>query len=321
MPRWRCSSSTSRSRQECGAMDAGRNCRPRCWSRTTSCNCRSPPSFPPICASSRARSLLDQSMLTGESVPVDSRRRQARLCRRAGAPRRGRRGGHRHRFGDLFRARRRTRAHCPCGKRRGQGGARPGAQPVDRQCGDRDRARRLCPCDRIARTADYPARAHRDALRRAGRAAGDLHARRRARRQTPRAQRRAADAPFGACTRRRRSMCCAPTKPARSPKTRSASRRFDRCAKAGTRTMCSPLRRSPVRRTDATRSMSPIRRAAQTAAPQRPLPAVRKFTPFDPASKRAEATAQDAEGHEISIVKGAPAAVAAAGAVECSGGG
>ncbi len=54
-----------------------------------------------------------------------------------------------------------------------------------------------------------------------------------------------------------------------------------------------------------------IRRAAKTAAPQRPLPAVRKFTPFDPASKRAEATAQDAEGHEISIVKGAPAAVAA----------
>ena len=54
-----------------------------------------------------------------------------------------------------------------------------------------------------------------------------------------------------------------------------------------------------------------VRRAAKTAAPQRPLPAVRKFTPFDPASKRAEATAQDAEGHEISIVKGAPAAVAA----------
>ncbi len=54
-----------------------------------------------------------------------------------------------------------------------------------------------------------------------------------------------------------------------------------------------------------------IRRAARTAVPQRSRPAVRAFTPFDPTSKRAEAKAQDADGREILIVKGAPAAVAA----------
>ena len=54
-----------------------------------------------------------------------------------------------------------------------------------------------------------------------------------------------------------------------------------------------------------------VRRAAKATSPQRPLPAVRAFTPFDPASKRAQAKTQDAEGHEILIMKGAPAAIAA----------
>ncbi len=54
-----------------------------------------------------------------------------------------------------------------------------------------------------------------------------------------------------------------------------------------------------------------IRHAARGASPQRPLPTVRTFTPFDPVSKRAEAKAQDVDGHELLIVKGAPAAVAA----------
>ncbi len=54
-----------------------------------------------------------------------------------------------------------------------------------------------------------------------------------------------------------------------------------------------------------------IRRAARVAPPaQQKLPAVRTFTPFDPASKRAEAGGQDAEGHEVLIAKGAPAAIA-----------
>ena len=54
-----------------------------------------------------------------------------------------------------------------------------------------------------------------------------------------------------------------------------------------------------------------IRRAARAAPAQRQLPTVRTFTPFDPTSKRAEASAQDAEGHEVLIAKGAPAAIAA----------
>jgi len=53
-----------------------------------------------------------------------------------------------------------------------------------------------------------------------------------------------------------------------------------------------------------------IRRAARSVSRQPSLPAVLKFTPFDPASKRAEAKARDVEGREILIAKGAPAAIA-----------
>ena len=52
-----------------------------------------------------------------------------------------------------------------------------------------------------------------------------------------------------------------------------------------------------------------IRDAAGKVKPQRTLPTVRKFTPFDPSSKRAESAAQDASGRDILIVKGAPAAI------------
>ncbi len=54
-----------------------------------------------------------------------------------------------------------------------------------------------------------------------------------------------------------------------------------------------------------------VRRAARGGTPQHALPTVHAFTPFDPASKRAEAKAQDADGDEVLITKGAPAAVAA----------
>jgi H+-transporting ATPase len=53
-----------------------------------------------------------------------------------------------------------------------------------------------------------------------------------------------------------------------------------------------------------------IRHAAQAAPPQRPLPALVSFRPFDPATKRAEATVRDETGRDILIVKGAPAALA-----------
>ena len=52
-----------------------------------------------------------------------------------------------------------------------------------------------------------------------------------------------------------------------------------------------------------------IRQAAQRLSPQRVLPTVIDFTPFDPANKRAEARARDSAGCEIHIIKGAPASV------------
>lgn len=54
-----------------------------------------------------------------------------------------------------------------------------------------------------------------------------------------------------------------------------------------------------------------VRKAAQQTSPRQPLPAIRAFTPFDPASKRAETKAQHADGREVLITKGAPAAIAA----------
>ncbi|MBS0316425.1 MAG: HAD-IC family P-type ATPase [Proteobacteria bacterium] len=53
-----------------------------------------------------------------------------------------------------------------------------------------------------------------------------------------------------------------------------------------------------------------IRAAAQEAKPGQALPTLRKFTPFEPATKRAQALAQDADGHEVRIVKGAPSVMA-----------
>lgn len=49
-----------------------------------------------------------------------------------------------------------------------------------------------------------------------------------------------------------------------------------------------------------------ILRASQAMSPARALPRVTAFTPFDPARKLSEASAQDTEGHVLAIVKGAP---------------
>ena len=49
-----------------------------------------------------------------------------------------------------------------------------------------------------------------------------------------------------------------------------------------------------------------IQRAAQAARPARPIPRVVSFTPFDPTTKQAEAKAVDASAREILITKGAP---------------
>ena len=53
-----------------------------------------------------------------------------------------------------------------------------------------------------------------------------------------------------------------------------------------------------------------IRAAALATPSRRPLPIVTDFIPFDPTSKRSEAVARDQSQHEIRISKGAPAALA-----------
>lgn len=53
-----------------------------------------------------------------------------------------------------------------------------------------------------------------------------------------------------------------------------------------------------------------IREASRASPPGHQLPHVARFTPFDPTLKRAEAKALSAEGREFMIVKGAPSTVA-----------
>ena len=53
-----------------------------------------------------------------------------------------------------------------------------------------------------------------------------------------------------------------------------------------------------------------IRAAALATPPQRPLPSVTGFVPFDPTNKRSEATVTDQSHHQINISKGAPSALA-----------
>ena len=58
--------------------------------------------------------LLDQSMLTGESVPIEAGRGPANLCRGAGAARRSNRNRHRNRGKHKVWTYRGTRPHRPC---------------------------------------------------------------------------------------------------------------------------------------------------------------------------------------------------------------
>lgn len=53
-----------------------------------------------------------------------------------------------------------------------------------------------------------------------------------------------------------------------------------------------------------------IRAAAERATPQHSVPKLLRFSAFDPATKRAEAHVEDADGNQLLIVKGAPTAVA-----------
>ena len=55
-----------------------------------------------------------------------------------------------------------------------------------------------------------------------------------------------------------------------------------------------------------------IHRAAQSASSRKPVPTLCAFKPFDPSSKRAEASVRDGNGQMITVIKGAPNAVATA---------
>ena len=88
--------------------------------------------------------LLDQSMLTGESVPIEAGARRPDLCGSVGPARRGGGGGDRDRSAHQVRPHRRARPHCPCRELPTEGGFARGAQSrwVQRR---RDRAAgRLC---------------------------------------------------------------------------------------------------------------------------------------------------------------------------------
>ena len=72
--------------------------------------------------------LLDQSMLTGESVPIEAGAGRANLCRGAGAARRGGGGGHGDRSAHQVRPHRGARPHRACRQLPAEGGAARGAQ-------------------------------------------------------------------------------------------------------------------------------------------------------------------------------------------------
>ena len=88
--------------------------------------------------------LLDQSMLTGESVPIEAGAGVADLCRRAGAAGRGGGGGHGDRSAHQVRPHRGARPHRPCRQFPAEGGSARGAQSRRVQRRRHRRAGGLC---------------------------------------------------------------------------------------------------------------------------------------------------------------------------------
>ena len=88
--------------------------------------------------------LLDQSMLTGESVPIEAGAGRPDLCRGAGAARRGGGRGHSDRSAHQVRPDRGTRPHRPCRQFSAEGGVAGGAQSRRVQRRRHRAARGLC---------------------------------------------------------------------------------------------------------------------------------------------------------------------------------
>ena len=208
--------------------------------------------------------LIDQSMLTGESIPVE--RNGGDTVYAGGLVRRGEAiaRGHRHRQANLFRSCRRTRPRRPRRKRRAEGGPRHRRQSDRRQFRDRRRAHGLCLRHWPQRIAARAPRADGAALGGAGCVAGDVYARGRARRPVAGEERRAADAALGLargghdrCALRRqdrdahrertRGRCRLPRATGRDRRRRAGAcrgRKFDR--RPGFDRRCGPLRVRPA---------------------------------------------------------------------------
>ena len=141
--------------------------------------------------------LLDQSMLTGESVPIEAGAGFQTYAGCVGAARRGGGGGHGDRSAHQVRPYRRARPHRACREHPAEGGAAGGAQSCRVQRRRHCTAGRLCVVSQDAARRDHPPRPDGGARFDSGRAAGHLHPCGGARRTRFSKAWRSADAPLG----------------------------------------------------------------------------------------------------------------------------
>ena len=201
--RWRRSRNGSRRPPSFAATANGSGVRRRNWCPAMSSGFRSAHWCRPMRAFVSGSVMVDQSMLTGESVPVDANPGEPSLRRIAGAARSSDRRSHGDRNEDLFRAHRRTGAHGPCRQHRAGRHLCGDAKSRARERHGRDRHRHLRLCHGIAAERSHPACPDRAAGHDSGGAAGDVHAVGRIRRADTRPARRPADAPLGRARSRR----------------------------------------------------------------------------------------------------------------------
>ena len=119
--------------------------------------------------------LLDQSMLTGESIPIEAGRGRANLCGSAGAARRGGGRGHGDRSAHQVRPHRGARPNRSCRQFPAEGGFARGAQSRGVQWRRHPAARGLCAGFSRCRLARSSAGTDSGPRFDPGRAAGDLH--------------------------------------------------------------------------------------------------------------------------------------------------
>ena len=119
--------------------------------------------------------LLDQSMLTGESIPIEAGPGVPNLCRGAGAARRGRRGGDGDRNAHEVWSNRGACSHCACRKFPAEGCAARGAQSGHVQRHPHRHPGGVCLASRHAACRNHFPRAHGGSCVNPGRAAGHFY--------------------------------------------------------------------------------------------------------------------------------------------------